>query len=216
MWRSQRKRCPAGVHREGDEGGEREARDRHEPLGHPRRVEPRHVTPEGLVARQVGTEGEQAGEERRQPEQDGEAAAAPDRDQPRDRHERRQPADEHELLDPAPDTARDEVRDLRRVPVDLGERAAGADRARDGPAVDDQARAERDGRADAAFHQSARGVRAHAYPSASGIAPSARWSWPESGIAARQTAAATNRRRSSASSVAGRRNEISPRRCPVD
>ena len=143
----QRKRCPAGVHREGDEGGEREARDGHEPLGHPRRVEPRPVTPEGLVARQVGTEGEEAGEERGQPEQEGEATAAPDRDQPRDRHERRQPPEEHQLLDPAPHTARDEVRDLRRVPVDLGERAAGADRARDGPAVDGQARDERDGRA---------------------------------------------------------------------
>ena len=134
---------PARVHREGDQPGEREARDRHEPLGHPRRVEPRHVSPEGLVAGKIGTEGEQAGQERRQPEQDGEATAAPDRDQARDRHERRQPADEHELLDAAPDVPRDEVPDLRRVPVDLGERAAGADRARHGPAVDDQTRAER-------------------------------------------------------------------------
>ena len=116
----------------------------------------------GLVAGQVGTEGEQAGEERRQPEQDGEATAAPDRDQARDRHERRQPADEHQLLDAAPDVPRDEVPDLRRVPVDLGERAAGADRARHGPAVDDQPAPSAAAAPTPAFHQSARGVRAHA------------------------------------------------------
>ena len=92
--------------------------------------------------------------------------------------------------------ARDEVAQLGGVAVDLGERAADADRVRDRPALDEQ--------------PCRRGRIAPAPPSTSrhagdvprrtrgpdGIAPSARWSWPESGSAQSTSVATTKRRRS--------------------
>ena len=59
------------------------------------------------------------------------------------------------------------------------------------------------------------GSRIQAYATKSGIAPSARWTCPDSGIAVERGAARTKRRRSSASSIAGSRNEICPSRWPV-
>ncbi len=64
--------------------------------------------------------------------------SAPHGGEPDDREERRQPAEEDELLDARPDSARDEVRELGRVPLDLRERATRADRACDRPSLDDE------------------------------------------------------------------------------
>ena len=97
---------------------------------------------------------------------------------PSEREQRRQPPEEDELLDAGSRRrALTEVGELGRVALDLRERAAAAgDRACDHEPLDRRspaAAAATRCRAPA-FHQSERGTRAHAYPSASTTAPIAR------------------------------------------
>ena len=57
--------------------------------------------------------------------------------------------------------------------------------------------------------------RTSAYATKNGTAPSARWSWPESGIDASASVASHQRSRSQAQSAAGSRIESGPSRCSV-
>ena len=65
------------VEGERDEGGDREAADRQQPLRDAREAERRQGVPERLVERQVRAEREQAGDERRESEAEREPALSP-------------------------------------------------------------------------------------------------------------------------------------------
>ena len=98
-----------------------------------------------LVAGQVAAEREQRGEEGAEPEHGGETRAlARQQHDSGERRERHEPAEEDEGFEVA-DVPRDEVAELRRVALDLGERPAG--RAAERRRPDEHARRDRGERA---------------------------------------------------------------------
>jgi len=110
--------------------GERQAGDRQQALGDTREPKRRQRSPQWLVERDIRAESKDARHDGCQQEEERQSSLAPDRPEADEGKQGCEPAEEDVLLDPRSGAAGDEVGELRRVALDLRERA---------PATDDRA-----------------------------------------------------------------------------